>query len=519
MKKILLVIAMLIIAAPVLATVSVTATDKGSGVVEFRYNCSAAEKVRAFALDITVDNGLTISDIRDFNTGESNVPGGGYGIFPGKFANYINASSPNWADTNYTPVARTSDPNTKSGLGTSAITVELGTLYVDGNAPGTSGLLFRLDVNGNGAHDGNLSIALNNTRGGIVLEDASLAPSPVLTGTKLVFLTCTTIPTITGLTKAAADTALTTAGFTPNGTGSATCACTYNTVCSQNTGCVNPGSTVNYSYETGQTITNEVGQIVSNSCTVWTAQGFTCTGTAVVDCNHLGVIISQDTGCKAQGYAVNYTYGVAPPEPVVTGLTRAAAVTALTNAGFVVGTDVNVPGDGVMAVGNVYAQSPVAGTLGCGTTVTLSIVSYPIKDTATTNSFYANWVANNKPACWAYPRQCHGNADGKQQLSLYWVGSNELTILRGAFNKNPVPAGTGICAAFDHKKQLSLYWVGSNDLTLLRAYFNKAASSVPLCGDTSTTADPNFWYWCNPTGGTCPSGQVCAPAGTCPNTP
>ncbi len=172
MKKVLLVAAMLIIAAPVMATVSVTATDKGSGVVEVSYNCSAAEKVRAFALDITVDNGLVINNIRDFNRGESKVPGGGYGIFPGKFANYINASSPNWADTNYTPIGRTTDPNTKSGLGTGAITVELGTLYVGPNSPGTSGLLFRLDVNTNvGAHDGNLSIALNGTRGGIVLED------------------------------------------------------------------------------------------------------------------------------------------------------------------------------------------------------------------------------------------------------------------------------------------------------------------------------------------------------------
>ena len=132
MKKLLLVVAMLLIALPVMATVSVTATDKGSGVVEVRYNCSASEKVRSFALDISVDSGTTIDNIRDFNVGESNgaVPGGksGYGIFPGRFADYINPAIPNWADPNYKPVAPVADPNASTGLGTGAITVEMGSL-------------------------------------------------------------------------------------------------------------------------------------------------------------------------------------------------------------------------------------------------------------------------------------------------------------------------------------------------------------------------------------------------------
>jgi hypothetical protein len=80
-----------------------------------------------------------------------------------------------------------------------------------------------------------------------------------------------------------------------------------------------------------------------------------------------------------------------------------------------------------------------------------------------------------------------------------------------------LPAG-GACANFDHKKQVS-YWVGTNDLAILKAYISKAEASVPMCGNTSVTTDPNFWYWCVPTGVTCPSGQVCAPVGVCPNTP
>ena len=458
MKKILLVIAMLIVAAPVLATVSVTATDKGSGVVEVRYNCSASEKVRAFALDITVDNGLVITNIRDFNRGESKVPGGGYGIFPGSFASVINASSPNWADTNYTPIGRTTDPNTKSGLGTGAITVELGTLYVDPNSPGTSGLLFRLDVNGNGAADGNLSIALNNTRGGIVLEDTNLAPSPVLTGTKVILQSC-----VTPL--------------------------------------------------------NEVGAARATAENAWTGQGFTLCPTPVIDCAHLGLIISQDSSCYTLPYCIHYTYGVAPTEPNVIGAPRAGAVAALTNTGFIIGADVNVPGDGVMPVGYVYAMNPPPGTPGCGTTVILSIVSYPIKEMTAANSLYVNWVTSGKPQCWAYPRQCHGDVDGKAQLGL-WVSTNDLTILRASLSKatSLIPAG-GRCADLDHKAQLGL-WVSSNDLTILRAYLSKATSLIPLCGNVvSPSADVNYWYWCMPTGVTCPSGQYCAPAGTCPNTP
>jgi hypothetical protein len=456
MKKILLVIAMLIIAAPVLATVSVTAMDKGSGVVEVRYNCSAAEKVRAFALDINVDSGAVISNIRDFNRGESKVPGGGYGIFPAKFADYINVNppGPNWADTRYTPVARTTDPNTQSGLGTGAITVELGTLYVDPNSPGTSGLLFRLDVNGNGASDCNLSIATNNTRGGIVLEDANLAPSPVLTGTKLTFPAT----------------------------------------------CVTP--------------TNEVGVAKATAEGVWTGpgQGFTLgTATAVVDCAHVGLIISQDTACVTLPHVINYTYGIQAAVPNFVGGARPLSV-----PNFVLGPDVNVPGDGVAPVGSVYAQNPPAGTLGCGTTVTLSIVSYPVKDTS---SFYANWVTVGKPACWVYPRQCYGDADGKK-LGNFWVSNNDLVVLKSAVNKlqSSIPAG-GICASFSHKK-LGNFWVSNNDLAILKAYVNKPESSIPVCGLGGVT-DANFWYVCIPTGGMCPAitGIICAPIGVCPNTP
>jgi len=213
MRKFLLVVAMLVFVVPAMATVSVTAINKGGGVVEVGFSCSPYEKVRIFALDINVDNGLTIDNIRDFNRGESKVPGGGYGMFPGTFAGLINPADPNWGETNYIPVAPAGDPNiTKSGLGTNAITVELGALYVDTNAPGASGLLFRLDINAHGANYGNLSIALNEARKGIVLESGYLAQSPILTGTVIPFNDL--VPNIVGGSCVEGDSALIDAGFT-----------------------------------------------------------------------------------------------------------------------------------------------------------------------------------------------------------------------------------------------------------------------------------------------------------------
>jgi len=167
----------------------------------------------------------------------------------------------------------------------------------------------------------------------------------------------------------------------------------------------------------------------------------------------------------------------------------------------------------------VYDQSPVAGTTGCGTAVTLSVVSYPIKAMTAVNSLYVNWVTNGKPQCWAYPRQCHGDADGKK-LGTQWVSNNDLIVLKGSITKaaTAIPPG-GRCADFDHNK-LGTQWVSNNDLIVLKAYITKAETSIPMCGNVvQPSADPNYWYWCMPTGTTCPAGQFCAPVGTCPNTP
>ena len=171
MRKLMLIVAAMLIAAPALATVEIGVTDLGGGEAAITYNCAAGEDVRAFALDITIDNG-TIDDVKDFNTGESTAPGGGYGIFPGSFRDIIVPSAPDFDDPNYVPVAPSGDPDALGGLGTAGITVELGSLYVDANSPGGSGTLLVI-VTSDG--DCNVCVVVNSSRGSVVLEDANAA--------------------------------------------------------------------------------------------------------------------------------------------------------------------------------------------------------------------------------------------------------------------------------------------------------------------------------------------------------
>jgi len=192
MRKILLIVAMLLIAAaPAMAAVTVNAKHIGlpikAGIncstCEVNYVCTGGDKVRAFALEVSVSNGYTITAIRDFNVGESNKVGGGitaakpgYGIFPAKFRDVINPADVNWvADANYNPLAGPNDTDASgTGLGTNKIIVELGSLYVgDSNAPPSSGTLFRFDIAGPTATATNISLVANATRGGVVLEDGN----------------------------------------------------------------------------------------------------------------------------------------------------------------------------------------------------------------------------------------------------------------------------------------------------------------------------------------------------------
>ena len=177
MRKIIVVVAVLLLATPVLATVKIIIENDG-GKAAIKYE-TTGEKVRAFALDLTIDTG-TITAISDFMKGESTAANKGYGIFPANFGRFITVNADgevaNWNVAEYTPVADKADPGALGGLGTNGITIEMGALYyptndASVNAPANTGTLCKLAISG----PCKMTAALNAARGGVVLTDPAVA--------------------------------------------------------------------------------------------------------------------------------------------------------------------------------------------------------------------------------------------------------------------------------------------------------------------------------------------------------
>lgn len=179
MKKTLVVLSVVMLTAPAWAGVAITVTDLGDGKASIDY--SGADLVRAFALDITVDAG-TIDAISDFVIGDDN---NGYGIFPANFSRNIvvdpvTGDVSDWAVAGYTPVADAGDPGALGGLGTSGITIEMGSLY-DTKAPPLSGTLCVITC----SEPCRVTVTTNATRGNVVLEDASEAVVDLFAATEI----------------------------------------------------------------------------------------------------------------------------------------------------------------------------------------------------------------------------------------------------------------------------------------------------------------------------------------------
>lgn len=287
-KRITLIAALLMVASPAFAAVTINIVDEGSGVAAITYN-NGTDAVRAYALDITVDGGAIITGVSNFFTGE----GAGYGIFPGTFRDFINPATPNWSDPNYTPVAPAGDPGALGGIGTAGVTIELGSLYVD-TAPGASGTLCKLTVDDSTC----MTVAVNTTRGGVVLEDASAA-SVTLPGACVQINVGCTVPNIVNMTVAQADANIVAAGLvkgTVNYTWHATVP--SGSVTAQNPaggGTVACGSAVNYTVSRGVQPTNcitplgasyttQAGQFDAYVTNLWNPSGW-CPGASSYQCH------------------------------------------------------------------------------------------------------------------------------------------------------------------------------------------------------------------------------------------
>ena len=134
MKKVLVLLAALLIATPAMAATNVDIECSQVGetkVVRVDYTVTRTTeepRLRAVALNISVSTG-TIDAISNFRSGESTQADPGYGIFPANFGRYIVPATPDWGHADYTPAAEAGDKGAPTGIPSSAIVVELGSLY------------------------------------------------------------------------------------------------------------------------------------------------------------------------------------------------------------------------------------------------------------------------------------------------------------------------------------------------------------------------------------------------------
>ena len=178
MRTLILVLAVVLLATPVWATVTITTEIDGANPkkVWIGYTSNEVELIRAFALDIVATDG-NIVDVNedDFAVGDDI---GGFGIFPGTFASanvQVDAGTGEvvtWDVPGYSPVAPSNDPCALGGIGTPGVTIEMGSLYSDPEMapPETVGVLCSVTVDDDVTE---LCVTANAIRGNVVLESAA----------------------------------------------------------------------------------------------------------------------------------------------------------------------------------------------------------------------------------------------------------------------------------------------------------------------------------------------------------
>jgi len=172
MKTVISLLLSLALVAPAFGTVTITlTTGPAPDNVTIGFTSDEPNNVRAFALDITIDDPCA-------RIAEVNCVSTGYNIYPGGIT--IDDSG---VVTDYgTCLANPSqgpDGGTQPGLGTQGVTIEMGSLYEAGVElpPAQSGDLVIITILGcDGDYcptmDGvTVSVAENTTRGGVVMEN------------------------------------------------------------------------------------------------------------------------------------------------------------------------------------------------------------------------------------------------------------------------------------------------------------------------------------------------------------
>jgi len=171
MKKVILLMAVLVGAAPAWAAVTVSANCDGDRVTVGYV--TDGNNIRAFALDVTVDNGATITSVDDLSDDV-------YYVHPGS----VQIDEQTGEITGSLVCDPCEYAGTLPGIGSYGITIEAGSLYVgEANAPDPCGVLFTFTVD----RDCNVTLAENAIRGGanfkgVVMEDPYEYPEVTLVG-------------------------------------------------------------------------------------------------------------------------------------------------------------------------------------------------------------------------------------------------------------------------------------------------------------------------------------------------
>jgi len=164
MKKLIVILVLVMVAcAPAMAAVTCCSSKSGS-TVTVKYNVTDVNAVRAFAMDMSVSTG-TITGVTCSNSS--------YYIYPGQIT-IVSGSVASYGSC----ICSSAYPGTKGGIGTSAVTVEVGSLYSGTTKPASSGTLLTFTISNTAA---TVTLAGNAVRGGVVMERAEETPSVTYT--------------------------------------------------------------------------------------------------------------------------------------------------------------------------------------------------------------------------------------------------------------------------------------------------------------------------------------------------
>jgi len=189
MKKLILVLAIALIATQAFGLTVTLSKRTGQDIVDINYADACSTNLpRTFALDVNIAGSkAVITDINDYMEGESNSTNLGYGIFPSQIDfNLTTGDVDSWGS----PLAAQGDIGAKDqDLPSNDVVLEFASLYKDPNAPPTSGRLCSLTIDCNSA-TGAVSISAieeDDFRGGVILEDGTaveitIAPLPYTCG-------------------------------------------------------------------------------------------------------------------------------------------------------------------------------------------------------------------------------------------------------------------------------------------------------------------------------------------------